>query len=56
MLQIILGLCRSYDIHGTLQQYLGYIVVWKIFVWNYFVAGNVRENNFHGLPIPTKIF
>ena len=30
-------------------------VVWKIFVWNYFIVENVRENNFRGLPIPTKI-
>ena len=26
------------------------------FVWNYFVVENVRENNFRGLLIPTKIF
>ena len=31
-------------------------VVWKIFVWNYFVVENVRENNFHSFPVPTKIF
>ena len=24
-------------------------VVWKIFVWNYFVVENVRENNFRSL-------
>ena len=33
-----------------------YTVVWKIFIWNYFVVENVRENNFRGLPIPMKIF
>ena len=33
-----------------------YTVVWKIFVWNYFVVENVRENNFRGLPIPMKYF
>ena len=29
-------------------------IVWKIFVWNYFMVENVRENNFCCLP--TKIF
>ena len=24
-------------------------VVWKIFVWNYFVVRNIREKNFRGL-------
>ena len=33
-----------------------YIVVWKIFVWNYFVAKNICEKNFRGFPISTKIF
>ena len=28
----------------------------EIFIWNYFVVRNVQENNFRGLPIPTKIF
>ena len=23
-------------------------IVWKIFVWNYFVVENVQENNFRG--------
>ena len=31
-------------------------VVWKIFVWNYFVVGNIQEKGFHGCPVPTKIF
>ena len=31
-------------------------VVWKIFIWNYFVVENVRQNYFRGFPIPTKIF
>ena len=30
-----------------------YTVVWKIFVWNYFIVENIH---FRGLPIPTKIF
>ena len=33
-----------------------YTVVWKNFVWNYFIVENVQENNFCGLPIPMKIF
>ena len=28
----------------------------KIFIWNYFVAKNIREKNFHGFPVSTKIF
>ena len=31
-------------------------VVWKIFIWNYFIVGNIQEKNFHGFPVPTKIF
>ena len=31
-------------------------IVWKIFIWNYFVVENVRENNFRGLATSTKIF
>ena len=33
-----------------------YTVVWKIFVWNYFVVRNIREKNFRAFPVPTKIF
>ena len=33
-----------------------YTVVWKIFVWNYFVAKNTWEKNFSGFPVPMKIF
>ena len=48
----------------SVLEYLKYIVnvhmcttvVWKIFVWNYCVLENDRENNFHGLPIPRKYF
>ena len=32
-----------------------YIIIYTI-VWKIFVVENVRENNFRGLPIPTKIF
>ena len=31
-------------------------IVWKIFVWNYLIVENIRENKFHGLPIPQKYF
>ena len=43
----------KYNVHACT---LVLTIVWKIFVWNYFVVENVRENNFRGLPIPTKIF
>ena len=33
-----------------------YTIVWKIFVWNYFVVRNIQEKNFHAFPVPTKIF
>ena len=46
--RIFYHICIVYKIANT--------IVWKIFVWNYFVVENVRENNFRGLPIPTKIF
>ena len=36
--------------------YTATTVVWKIFIWNYFIVENDPENNFCGLPIPTKIF
>ena len=35
---------------------LAYTVVWKIFVWNYFVVENVRENNFMACQYPRKYF
>ena len=31
-------------------------VIWKINVWNYFVAKNVQEKIFCGFPAPRKIF
>ena len=31
-------------------------VVWKIFIWNYFVIRNIREKKFRGFPVLTKIF
>ena len=41
----------------TMYQFTsGTTVVWKVFVWNYFIVRNIREKNFRGFPVPTKIF
>ena len=45
-------MCRLWTMYFTTKD----TVVWKIFVWNYFVVKNFREKFFCGFPVPTKIF